>query len=612
MIATMKKVSLVVLSSRRTRSIEELRELGAIHIETRTAESEELSRMLEQRAKLERAVAGLPPEKSEEESSVDAANALQTALQAAEEVQDLVEERRDIYDALEKLERERQRLAPWGDFPPELVRELADRGVVVRLYTETVKRFAKLPDRDQVFEVARGKDTVRFVRVGIGSDEDASGPGEEEPLPARGLSAVDEEIAAKRGRLGEIANRLAEFDAGLLTAGIAVLNRDIEFAAVDASMTDDSEVCFVTGFVPEDRISDLRSAASSGGWALLVQDPEPDDPVPTQIKNPRSVRIIQPVFDLLGTIPGYRELDISFWFLAFFSVFFAMIIGDGGYGLVILGLSVTMLVKSRRQTGRVSDGVILLTFLSVCTVVWGAITGNWFGYEGFSELPILSALIIPGLDSFVPRSAFFIQWICFVLGAVHLAIAHTWNFIRAIRSRPRVKAFSELGWLAMVFGVYFLVLNVVLDSERFPIPQYALYAIAIGLGLVLITSQQRVGGNFFVGIGRGLANIIPTALDSINVFSDTVSYIRLYAVGLASIEIAKSFNAMAGTVGSGVGGVIAGALILALGHTLNLAMGALSVVVHGVRLNMLEFSGHLGMEWTGTPYRPFGEEKKTA
>jgi V/A-type H+-transporting ATPase subunit I len=176
-----------------------------------------------------------------------------------------------------------------------------------------------------------------------------------------------------------------------------------------------------------------------------------------------------------------------------------------------------------------------------------------------------------------------------------------------LRERPRIRAFADLGWLAVVFGVYFLVLNVVLDAEQFPIPQFAIYSVAAGVGLVLITNQQEEGSNFFVGIGRGLANIIPTALSSINVFSDTVSYIRLYAVGLASIEIAKSFNAMAGSIGSGVGGIIAAALILALGHTLNLAMGALSVVVHGVRLNVLEFSGHLGMEWTGIPYRPFGK-----
>lgn len=611
MIAKMKKVSLIVLASRRTRSIEQLRRLGVLHIETSSAESETLSNLLARRAKIERALAALPP--AEEEKAAQAKAVVEEGLAVAEHVETLVEERRDLHEALEKLDREHALLEPWGDFPPEAVADLAEHGVYMRLYSASRKAFAKLPDRDRVFVVSDPKrDTVRFVRISVGSPEGAEGEGDPRSVPTRSLGDVRDEISSKRRQLEQIEHRLAEVNRSVLEAARLLLTRDIEFEAVHASMAEDGEVCFISGFVPVDDVDELRSTAQSDGWALLIQDPEPGDPVPTEIRNPKAVRIIQPVFDLLGTVPGYNELDISFWFLAFFSIFFAMIIGDGGYGLLLLTVSVIFLVRGKRKTGQVADGLILFALLSSFTVVWGAITGNWFGYEGFSELPVLKSLIIPGLNSFVPRSSFYIQWICFILGAVHLTIAHTWNFIRGLREKPRIRAFADLGWLAVVFGVYFLVLNVVLDAEQFPIPRFAIYLVAAGVGLVLITNQQEAGTNFFVGIGKGLANIIPTALDSINVFSDTVSYIRLYAVGLASIEIAKSFNAMAGEMGSGVGGVIAGAVILALGHTLNLAMGALSVVVHGVRLNVLEFSGHLGMEWTGTPYRPFGEAKKTA
>ena len=606
MIAKMKKVSLVVLSSRRTRSVEQLRQLGVMHVETSNVESESLSQLLQKRGKIERALAAIPP--SEEESSVSTKTVVEDAISIADHVEGLVNERRDLHDALEKLDREHSRILPWGDFPPDLIGELAEHGVHVRLYTAGKKEFERISDKDRVFVVSERKtDVVRFARVALGDSEAVVGEGSELQPFTRSLSEVADDIASKQRQLEQIQHRLAEVDRSVLESAMAVLNREIEFESVDASMGDDGDICFVTGFVPAADIEAVRSAARTDGWALLVQDPAPEDPVPTEIRNPKAIRIIQPVFDLLGTVPGYRELDISFWFLSFFSIFFAMIIGDGGYGLILLIMSTVLLVRAKRNTGRIGDGLILLTLLSTFTVVWGAITGNWFGYEGFSRLPVLSSLIIPGLDSFVPRSAFYIQWMCFILGAVHLTIAHTWNFIRGLRERPRIRAFADLGWLAVVFGVYFLVLNVVLDAEQFPIPQFAIYSVAAGVGLVLITNQQEEGSNFFVGIGRGLANIIPTALSSINVFSDTVSYIRLYAVGLASIEIAKSFNAMAGSIGSGVGGIIAAALILALGHTLNLAMGALSVVVHGVRLNVLEFSGHLGMEWTGIPYRPFGK-----
>ncbi|MCG8481101.1 MAG: V-type ATP synthase subunit I, partial [Spirochaetales bacterium] len=129
-----------------------------------------------------------------------------------------------------------------------------------------------------------------------------------------------------------------------------------------------------------------------------------------------------------------------------------------------------------------------------------------------------------------------------------------------------------------------------------------------GLAAVFLFGSQQEGSGFFAGILRGLGGFITTALDGISAFSDIISYIRLYAVGLASLAIAEAFNGMAQGIGAsmdGAVGAIAAALVLFLGHTLNLAMGALSVVVHGVRLNMLEFSGHLGMEWTGVEYAPF-------
>jgi V/A-type H+-transporting ATPase subunit I len=129
----------------------------------------------------------------------------------------------------------------------------------------------------------------------------------------------------------------------------------------------------------------------------------------------------------------------------------------------------------------------------------------------------------------------------------------------------------------------------------------------IGSGFAAVIVFSRQEGRFFRGLAMGIANLLTTFLSGISAFSDIISYIRLFAVGLAGIEISKSFNGIAAGFGSGPLGIAAGLLILLLGHSLNMAMGALSVVVHGVRLNMLEFSGHLGMEWSGKPYKPFKE-----
>jgi len=192
-----------------------------------------------------------------------------------------------------------------------------------------------------------------------------------------------------------------------------------------------------------------------------------------------------------------------------------------------------------------------------------------------------------------------IKIMCFIMGTIHLSVAHIKNFIKGL---PRISAVTQLGWLSMVLGLYFLVMQLVLGIG--PVPQFAMYMIYGGLVSVFLFGQQEPGVNFFKGILKGLGGFITTFLDAIGAFSDIISYIRLFAVGLASVAIASSFNAMAEPLMQGPA-IIGAILILLLGHTLNLAMGLLSVVVHGVRLNMLEFSGHLGMEWVGIKYEPF-------
>ena len=188
---------------------------------------------------------------------------------------------------------------------------------------------------------------------------------------------------------------------------------------------------------------------------------------------------------------------------------------------------------------------------------------------------------------------------------MHISIAHIWSFIRQSKDKPFIRSLAQLGWLTMVLGLYYLVLNMVLSSEKYPVPIHATWMIACGLLFIIIFSRQE--GRFFHGVAMGFANLLTTFLSSISAFADIISYIRLFAVGLAGIEISKSFNGIAASLGTTIPGIITGGIILLLGHSLNLAMGSLSVVVHGIRLNMLEFSGHLGMEWSGKPYKPFKE-----
>ncbi len=605
MIERMKKISVLSLESKRETTVAKLRDLGVLHVQLEHIESESVETLLQHRARIERAVLALPAEEIgvDEEDQATVALSIDQALLEAQSIAELLEERRQIEETLERLGREAARLEPWGDFDVGLLRELSEAGLKVRFHLLTEKEM-KSTSVEGLFIVNRTSSLTYAVTI--------RRPGDSAPA-IEAMPTPERSAAELRGEISELRNRQEHIEAAILEKArsrealqevIEEINAQIEFDRVHDGMDRMEQVLALTGYVPEGELDRFRKEAAAHGWGVLVRDPDPEDSVPTKVKNPKPVRIIQPVFDLMGTTPGYRERDISFWFLLFFTVFFAMIIGDGGYGLVLLGLSIPAVIGSLKKTGGVSEGVALLSVLSVATVAWGAVTGTWFGYQPIAELPVLSSLVVPELSSFNPRSTAFIQRLCFVLGTVHLTIAHVWNLVSELRNKAGIKALAQLGWLVMVLGLYHLVLTVVLGEAM---PDYALYLIIGGFGSVILLSNQEPGQNFFVGIGKGFAGLITTALDGVSAFSDIISYIRLFAVGLASVEIAKSFNSMAEGMMDGIGGIIAGILVLLLGHSLNLVMGALSVVVHGVRLNMLEFSGHLGMEWTGTPYRPFGK-----
>jgi len=178
---------------------------------------------------------------------------------------------------------------------------------------------------------------------------------------------------------------------------------------------------------------------------------------------------------------------------------------------------------------------------------------------------------------------------CFTIAVIHLSFAHIWNAVRIINS-PR--ALSQVGWAIVVWGAYFLV-RMLLLREAYPTPM--IYLACIGLVLIVL----------FSGFFKNPELVIPLPNSLISCFSDIISYMRLFAVSFAALKLAEAFNGMA--AGIGMSSILAGfgaALILILGHSLNMGMSLLSVLVHGLRLNMLEFSGHLGMEWSGFKYKP--------
>ncbi len=340
----------------------------------------------------------------------------------------------------------------------------------------------------------------------------------------------------------------------------------------------------------------------------MSEEPEATDNPPTLLKMNKISRLIKPVFDFLGTVPGYREYDISQYFLVFFALFVAMIVGDAGYGSIFLLITFLAHRKSAKRGATLSLVIKLFYLLSICTIGWGTITGNWFGAVQIAALPLLKSLTIPQLATFPelfpdltvnPQQK--VMLVCFVVAVTQLGLANIMNFINNL---PQVKALGNLGWFGVLVGVFLVVLRLVLGL---PLPSFTVPLIGCSILVIIVFMRQGKGINFVKGAILGLGDVFTTFLNVISSFSNIISYIRLFAVGMATVAIATSFNQIAIPMLKGFA-FPAGILVLIVGHGLNIVMSILSVVVHGIRLNVLEFSSQLGMEWSGYNYEPFREK----
>lgn len=629
MIVPMKKIWIAATESNRLRVMEEVARLGVVHIQTQPGLGEGLEAARERLRRTEQALRLLEEfaPKKESAGTPDWENKdVDVVLEWQQEKTNLTQQLAQVNKALDDL-------AFWGDWEPEVLQRYADSGYRPQLYRFRAAKNLVLPPRSVVW-----KKQADQLFVLVLQDKEVEVPGGE-PLifPKIGKRTLTQQRQEMIRRLNDLDRQLrerAQTIAGLRKLCDQALWK-VEWETSLASAEFTEKLVFWSGYLPASQWPSFRQAAAQKGWGVAARDPEPDEAVPTLVKNPIVPGMVKPVFDLLGTVPGYRERDISLPFLMYFLVFFAIIIGDAGYGLIFLAFGFSMILSDVLKRGKIGEGGLLLSVLAAATVIWGSLTGTWFGNlidlaDGGLRDFLRSLTRQPFVNPDYSTNMAFVKFFCFSLGLTQLALGHLWNFFRTlIQDRNPLKSISELGALLSTLALYPLVLTLVLPAaEVAQLPTqivnwnkgtvWALWpedlmvnlmAAAAGVGLVILFGKQE--GKFFKGIADGLSNILNTALGSVGWFSDNISYIRLFAVGLAGFAIAQSFNTMAlGALkglsegGGQVFGLMAATLILLLGHGLNLIMALLGVVVHGVRLNLLEFSGRLGIEWSGFAYKP--------
>ena len=638
MIVPMKKVSLIILGDKKSETLKELRKLGMMHIEIAEGTGERINELKGQIAMLENCVFSIEEKVKKNKETKDVTNA--EALAAAKEVAALAEEKKAYQAEQVSLKSELDRLKNWGDVDPEQFGCLAEKGIELSLYEIPKAEYTALGENVKTIKLEETKTSVKCLVVRQGAeDEEAvdSVKNYRVELPKASTSEMKAKIESLENSIAGIDEKLvsyAGYVAGMKNA-VKAFEKEIEFEVYATGMTDESltnegenniSVAHFTGYIEAENVDCLKKAAESNSWGLVIEEPTTEDNVPTKLKNNKFVSLIYPLTDFLNTIPGYYEYDISAWFLAFILVFFGMIFGDGGYGLLITAVAAVPIVKSLVSKKPAAPVFLLIGLFGLSTIIWGTLTCTWFGLTPEHLPQWLKGLSIPVISNVNADKIWYPFWtegkvglttaqnlqiFCFVLALIQLLIAH---IKCAITNRKSLKVLGDIGSAIELIGMFYVVLSFVVSGEVFsmglvisgiPVGTIAIVFVAVGFLLSFVFANYE--GNIVKSILESLTNIVSVLLGIFNLFSDIVSYIRLWAVGLAGAAISATVNELAGPLFGNFMFMILAIVLLVFGHGLNMILNVLSVIVHGIRLNTLEFSSHLGMSWSGHKFKPFEE-----
>ena len=640
MIVPMKKVSLVVLNKERKDALLQLKKVGVVHLEQIDGSSEQLSLYKEASNNAVAAnaiLSDIKVAKKKSFSSTVKTLSNDEIIDKCKHIIDISDKKKKLLEEIASDAAEIERFANWGQVDIEDFAFLKEKGISFKMYEIPEDKYGLIDEKVTTICVNRIKKIVRFLLIDASEDRPEGLPPEafEVPMPVLStkdlakrvedneaeISKIEEELKAETVYISQIQNFKSN------------LESDIQFETIYSGMGQENsgkttDLAWLTGYVPIDSFDKLKDCVTKNSWAMAASDPTEEDNVPTKLKNNKFVSLIYPLTDFLGTVPGYHEYDISGWFLLFFCVFFGMIFGDGGYGLLVTIASLVLVLKSLFQKKSVSPLMGLLLLLGLSTVAWGTVTCTWFGLKpeqlpawltSLSITPISNAagsdyrLYLPWNTEVGLTTGQNLQIFCFTLAFLQLSVAHLKGMAR---NRKSLKVLGEFGSLLQIWGMFYVVLSMVVSSALFPlglvvnnIPVGTIAIALVGGGFALSFIFSNYEGNIGASILESCKNIISVLLGVVNVFSDIVSYIRLWAVGLAGSAISNTVNEMAGPLLGHAITFIAFVALIAFGHGLNMVLNLLSVIVHGVRLNTLEFSTHLGMSWSGFKYNPFAEKE---
>lgn len=502
-------------------------------------------------------------------------------------------------ESIKRLEKEIAAVKVWGKFDPELLAKLKEAGIPIHFHVIGKKLFKpEWAESSALTVIAEDKNSVWFTVAG----EDTL-PGEI-PAPAEDVSLKEKELEDVLRHFDKDISRVlgAKERIGELEAYKAekLSELDLHLARVAAVPAAEGTIVTLVGYAPTENDAAICKAIDELGVFYLKEEATSADNPPVKLRNNWFTRQFEVLTDMYGR-PVYDEFDPTPILGPFFLLFFAMCMGDAGYGILLLIIGWFL----KKKVPSMADMAPLVMILGVGTFVVGIVLHTFFGinlYEAAWVPGWLKKVMIIGTVA-----GYDAQMVLAVgVGVFHICLAMIVKCICYTKRFGFAKTISSWGWTLLIVGAIVtggLALLGVIDTPAVKIILIVL-GIVSGLAIYFLNDLHR---NPLLNIGSGLWDTYNTAT---GLMGDVLSYLRLYALGLAGGMLGSTFNMLAGmTLGISIPGVnwLLFAFIIIIGHVLNLALSCLGAFVHPLRLTFVEYFKNSGFEGSGRFYRPLNK-----
>lgn len=608
MVTKMTKYSFILLSEQTEGFLNSLQELGVVDISRSLKPiDEQSSGMLAEADRAKKALSILAACKagSEKDFKFDGC-----PVDAVLETQDRIAEISAEIAATKKEIAVRQ---PWGSFRSEDIHKLESQGLKLRFYSCMKKKFDPSWAEIRPLEVISETESKVFFVTVSPAEEEYSFPIEAVPAPEGSVNEAEEKLSLLQSKLEKeqqlLANLKSCSDEIRKAYNDSLSRLDLYFAEAATEKAVDNYLTVLTGFAPTS--DDKRLCASFDSMDIYYshEAATKEDNPPVKLKNNWFAKNFEVLTGMYG-VPAYDEFDPTPVLGPFFMLFFAMCMGDAGYGILLMLIALVLRLKMKDSSlGKMHR---LIAFLGGMTFVVGIFLGTFFGMsilEASWAPDWLKGLCIDGWFPDAKIAGFPVQMVLAVaIGVLHICLAMIIKTINFTKRFGFKKTVATWGWTTLIVGglvVVSLGMTEVLSAEAF---KWTIIALAVVSGLAIYVFNTP-GRNPLLNIGSGLWDTYNMVT---GLLGDVLSYIRLYALGLAGGMLGNAFNIMGTMILDipvpGVNWVFC-IIILIFGHVLNLAMSCLGAFVHPLRLTFVEYFKNSGYEGSGAKYNPLTKKK---